>query len=95
MWWGLSCGPVVVVHASLTLGPATTYDRFSVTPDSLRIRGWGTGSTYDGCADWLAVVYDLDAAGYQATLERWKVLHRRRRNLWQALRAKRLPLGDV
>jgi len=52
------------------------------------------GSDYTRCAEWLAVVLDLDPPTYTRILQDWSVRHRRRRNLWQALREKRLPLED-
>jgi len=52
------------------------------------------GSDYTACAEWLAVVFHLDPPTYTRILQDWSVRHRRRRNLWQALREKRLPLED-
>jgi len=52
------------------------------------------GSDYTACAEWLAVVLDLDPPTYTRILQDWSVRHRRRRNLWQALRKRRLPLED-
>lgn len=49
-------------------------------------------SDYTSCAQWLAVVNDLDRQAYARTLKDWSTRHRRRRNLWKALKEMRLPL---
>jgi len=50
-----------------------------------------TNSRYDACADGLAVLRELDQASYARLLEAWQSVHRRRRNLWSALRERGLP----
>jgi hypothetical protein len=52
----------------------------------------GTGSNYDDCAEWLAVVFELDSTAYQRLVHAWAGPHARRRNLWLAITRKRLPL---
>ncbi len=47
---------------------------------------------YGSCADWLEVVLQLNRPAYDRILGRWRTAHARRRNLWEALRSKRLPL---
>jgi hypothetical protein len=51
-----------------------------------------SGSHYDDCAEWLAAVFELDAVAYQRTVRDWAVAHARRKNLWLAIRKRRLPL---
>jgi hypothetical protein len=50
---------------------------------------------YDDCAEWLAVVRDLDASSCERILQEWKPKHRRRRNLWKALERAKVPLGSL
>ena len=59
-----------------------------LVPDPAR-----SGSHYTGCAEWLEVVFQLDRLAYQKILHSWSVVHKRRRNLWQALTEKGLPLA--
>lgn len=49
-------------------------------------------SNYEDCAQWMAGILELDADAYRAILRGWFVDHRRRRNLWQALAGRRLPM---
>ena len=60
----------------------------SLVPDPAQTRG----SSYTDCAEWLAVVHELDRQAYIRILQDWSQRHRRRRNLWQALKERRLPL---
>jgi len=60
----------------------------SLVPDPAQTRG----SHYGDCADWLAVVHDLDRQAYTLILRDWSERHRRRRNLWEAIKQRRLPV---
>jgi hypothetical protein len=60
----------------------------SLVPDPARERG----SRYGHCADWLQAILELDPQAYQRIVEAWAVAHKRRRNLWQALARRKLPL---
>ena len=51
-----------------------------------------SGSHYDDCAEWLAAVFELDAVAYQRIVRGWATAHARRKNLWLAIRKRRLPL---
>ncbi len=51
-----------------------------------------SGSHYDDCAEWLAAVFELDAVAYQRIVRGWATVHARRKNLWLAIRKRRLPL---
>ena len=51
-----------------------------------------TGSNYDACVDWLAVVFELDAGAYHQVVRRWAGPHARRKNLWRANTRRNLPL---
>ena len=42
-------------------------------------------SDYGDCADWLAIVLELDADGGARLLHQWSERHARRRNLWAEL----------
>lgn len=57
--------------------------------------GAAHGSNYEDCAEWMAGILELDPAAYRTILAAWSVAHKRRRNLWQALAAKRLPLPSA
>jgi hypothetical protein len=50
------------------------------------------GSNYDECAEWLAAVSELDPPAYQRIVRGWATVHARRKNLWLAIRRRRLPL---
>jgi hypothetical protein len=50
------------------------------------------GSDYSYNVRWLAALCELDTAGYRKLLNRWKELHKRRRNLWKSIQEHRLPL---
>lgn len=50
-----------------------------------------TGSNYDHCAQWAAAVRELDPASYERIVRSWSDTHKRRRNLWKALRDSGLP----
>ena len=54
--------------------------------------GGTTGSYYDECADWMAVLFELDIDAYHQTARAWSVTHKRRRNLWRALEKRKLPI---
>ena len=60
----------------------------SLVPDPARERG----SRYGHCADCLQAILELDPQAYQRIVEAWAVAHKRRRNLWQALARRKLPL---
>lgn len=51
-----------------------------------------TGSNYDDCAEWLAVVFALDSAAYRRVVRGWAGPHARRKNLWLAITRRQLPL---
>jgi hypothetical protein len=51
-----------------------------------------SGSNYDDCAEWLAVVFELDSGAYRRIVQGWAAVHARRKNLWQAITRRRLPL---
>ncbi|MBE3111389.1 MAG: hypothetical protein IMZ46_12945, partial [Acidobacteria bacterium] len=51
--------------------------------------GAAHGSNYEDCAEWIAGILELDPAAYGTILAAWSVAHKRRRNLWRALAAKR------
>ncbi|MFH1177785.1 MAG: hypothetical protein V1750_10295 [Acidobacteriota bacterium] len=53
----------------------------SLIPDP----GAVSGAAYEHCADWLQVARELDPPLFDVILDDWRRLHRRRRNLWQAL----------
>jgi GNAT superfamily N-acetyltransferase len=44
------------------------------------------GSRYEEHAQWLRAVKEIDPVACQTIIERWKVEHKRRRNLWDALK---------
>ena len=50
------------------------------------------GSNYEHCAEWLAAVFELDAAAYRRIVRGWTTAHGRRKNLWLALARRKLPL---
>jgi hypothetical protein len=60
----------------------------SLVPDPAQARG----SSYGDCADWAAAVFELDRQAYDRIVLSWSKSHKRRRNLWQALKKKQLPL---
>jgi len=47
-------------------------------------------SDYTSHAEWLSAANELGV--YNEILDQWKVVHKRRRNLWDAIKKKRLPL---
>jgi len=49
-------------------------------------------SRYYHHAEWMAAMLDLDREVYTGIIDRWSADHRRRRNLWKALREEGLPL---
>ncbi len=53
--------------------------------------GDAPGSNYSLCVEWLAALHELAPQAYARTMRRWAVTHRRRINLWAALREKGLP----
>lgn len=59
-----------------------------LVPDPAR----ATGSNYDDCAEWLAAAFELDSTAYERLVRAWAGPHARRRNLWQAIARKHLPL---
>jgi hypothetical protein len=59
-----------------------------LVPDPAR----SSKSSYEDHAAWLAVVNELNPAACKAIIDHWKVDHKKRRNLWLALKAKKLPM---
>ena len=49
-------------------------------------------SSYGGCAEWMAAVLEFAPQEYRTILRAWQDVHRRRRNLWKAMNARRLPI---
>jgi hypothetical protein len=45
---------------------------------------------YRDCAEWLAVLRDIDPLACKKIVEQWKVTHRRRKNLWKTLERAKL-----
>ncbi|NUM33602.1 MAG: hypothetical protein HUU50_03620 [Candidatus Brocadiae bacterium] len=41
---------------------------------------------YEDHAAWLAVTRELNPTVFQKVLDEWKVVHKRRKNLWQDLK---------
>ncbi|MCF6290047.1 MAG: hypothetical protein L3J03_03480 [Desulfobacterales bacterium] len=60
-------------------------DKFIPAPESAE------KSNYDVHALWLAAVHDIDRDFFNRILSNWKTEHKRRRNLWKAVRQKGLP----
>lgn len=58
-----------------------------LVPDPATANGY-----YDDCAEWLAAVFELDPVAYQRIVRGWATAHARRKNLWLAIRKRRLPL---
>lgn len=50
------------------------------------------GSDYERCAEWARSLWEIDKISCHELMGTWLVTHRRRPNLWKALRAKGLPL---
>lgn len=48
-------------------------------------------SRYYEHARWLRIAYELDRDTYHQVVARWKVEHKRRRNLWKAIKEQGLP----
>lgn len=55
--------------------------------------GEAMGSNYSRCVEWLAALYEFAPPAYDRVVRRWALTHRRRGNLWAALREKGLPLN--
>jgi plasmid maintenance system killer protein len=49
-------------------------------------------SNYDGCSEWMAAVHELSPEESGKLLRRWQEVHRRRRNLWNALSSRGLSV---
>jgi len=47
--------------------------------------GHAHGSRYEEHAQWLQAVKEIDPAACQAIINRWRIPHKRRRNLWDSL----------
>jgi hypothetical protein len=45
---------------------------------------------YQDCAEWLAVLRDIDPYACKKIVEQWKLTHRRRKNLWKILERAKL-----
>ena len=50
------------------------------------------GSHHADRAEWLEIVFQLDRPAYQRIFRSWRLVDKRRRNLWTALTEKGLPL---
>jgi hypothetical protein len=50
------------------------------------------GSIYTFHAQWLAALNELDPQAYGKLISQWKEIHKRRKNLWKAVRDQGLPL---
>ena len=50
------------------------------------------GAIYRNNADWAKALWEMNPTSCKELLRQWSVVHHRRRNLWQALRAKDLPV---
>lgn len=61
-----------------------------LVPDPAASRG-----DYDSCADWVQALRELNPTALKQLLREWAVSHRRRRNLWRALKAKGLSVSGV
>jgi hypothetical protein len=59
-----------------------------LVPDPAR----SSKSSYEYHAAWLEVVNELNPVACRAIIDRWKVDHKKRRNLWLAIKAKKLPV---
>jgi hypothetical protein len=44
------------------------------------------GSRYDEHAQWLQAVKEIDPDAFRKVMDRWRIQHKRRRNLWDALK---------
>lgn len=62
----------------------------SLVPDPARAHR----SRYYHQAEWMAAIRELDRKSYADIIEQWSVVHRRRRNLWNALKEAGLPTGE-
>jgi len=49
-------------------------------------------SNYTEHADWAGALRELNPARFEALIERWRVQHKRRRNLWRDLKARGLTV---
>ncbi len=49
------------------------------------------GSNYDDCAEWMAVVLELNPEAYRNKVRDWSLNHKLRRNLWRAFQERKLP----
>ncbi len=52
-----------------------------------------SGGDYRDCAEWPAILRDFDPLACRKMIERWKVAHRRRKNLWKTLEHAKLISG--
>lgn len=51
-----------------------------------------SGSDYQRPVAWIKVLLDLNPQVYSHLVEQWKVIHRRKRNLWMKMRSEKLPV---
>ena len=51
----------------------------------------GTGSYYREQALWMKALSEVNRAAYDKLLANWRVVYRRRRNLWAEMKALNLP----
>lgn len=49
-------------------------------------------SDYQVHASWLVVVNELNPDACRAIIDKWKIDHKKRRNLWMDLEAQHLPV---
>ncbi|MBW1834882.1 MAG: hypothetical protein JRI62_09070 [Deltaproteobacteria bacterium] len=49
-------------------------------------------SVYKEHALWLAVVKEQNPSAYQKVIDKWKIDHKRRKNLWKAIRESNLAV---
>jgi hypothetical protein len=53
------------------------------------------GSDYERCVDWLQALQEIDPDAAKRLLIEWGVVHWRRRNLWNIIRKRGLPVPDI
>jgi hypothetical protein len=53
-----------------------------------------THGDYEGCADWVQALRELNPTSLKQLLREWSVSHHRRRNLWRALEAKGISVSQ-
>ena len=53
------------------------------------------GSDYERCVDWLQALWEIDPDAAKRLLDEWGTVHWRRRNLWNMIRKRELPVPDL